>query len=145
MTYPDGKGVTLTTTKHQEVMTFQRVARAGMDESLGRIEPGVTRELMHRIKAPGIFIVGATSLFSKDNLNQRKREAWPQAEMVIMEKVGHLIPQEKPALLADHAAEFLGRKLKTWYEEAQRDAKKVRPKVLTPIALDALAKKKAML
>lgn len=139
--YPNATGVTLTTTKHQEVFTFLRLAHELDPVSTGRTEAGETRANLHKIKVPLMFIVGEHSPFSSPALNKRKLEALPSAELVLLTGTGHLIPQEKPEIVADHTAEFLGRTMKAWREIAEKDATIVRPKVLEERVLKALASK----
>src|SRR5690554_4841323 len=120
--YPNATGVTLATTKHQEVFTFLRLAHELDPISVGRPEPGETRENLHKIKVPSMYIVGEHSPFSSPMLNKRKLEALPSAELVLLTGTGHLIPQEKPEIVADHTAEFLGRVMKAWRKLAETDA-----------------------
>lgn len=140
MTYPEGNGVTLATTKHQEVFTFLRLAGELDRAHTARPEPDETRSLAYKIKVPTLFVVGDQSIFSSEEMNKRKIEAMPSAEMVVMKGVGHLVAQEKPESVAGHTAEFLGRAMRDWTEKAEKDAKTRRPKVLEERVMKALSR-----
>jgi len=131
-TYPDQKGVTLTTTKHQEVFTFLRPypKETGQGHTLERKEPGITFQYLHTLVPPVQLVVGGRSEISLANVNQRKMERIPNAELVVIEHAGHLIPQEEPKATAEATAPYLAKQVKLWKERAQTDQNRLRSKHL---------------
>ncbi|KAH0603738.1 uncharacterized protein H6S33_007397 [Morchella sextelata] len=135
--YPDATGVTLATTKHQEVYTF---LRRMPDGTFGRPEPGVTFRALKQLVPPVLYIVGSESTVCLPEVNQRKMENTPKAEMEVVEGAGHLVPMEAPGETAAFAARYLVRLVKRWGKEVERDEEVVRERVLGEEWLGLLAK-----
>ncbi|RPB14877.1 alpha/beta-hydrolase [Morchella conica CCBAS932] len=135
--YPDATGVTLATTKHQEVYTF---LRRMPDGTLGRPEPGVTFRALKQLVPPVLYIVGSESTVCIPEVNQRKMENTPKAEMEMVEGAGHLVPMEAPGETAALAARYLVRLVKRWGKGVEKDEGVVRERVLGEEWLGLLAK-----
>lgn len=136
-TYPDATGVTLATTKHQEVYTFLRWMPDG---SLGRPEPGATYRSLKQLVPPVLYIVGGDSTVCLPVVNQRKMENTPQADMEVIPGVGHLVPMEAPEEAAAIAARYLVRQVKRWGKEVEKNEVTVRERVLSAEWMGLLAK-----
>ncbi|OLL26362.1 Peroxisomal membrane protein LPX1 [Neolecta irregularis DAH-3] len=93
-TYPDKKGVTLTTTKHQEVWTFQKLLPDG---TFDRFEANYVANQLPMIQCPTLFLVGEKSAVCAPETNHLKKDNTPGSELVVVENAGHLIPQEYPS------------------------------------------------
>lgn len=97
-TYPNEKGVTLTTPRHQEVYTFLK-ARSHPEGGIQffRDEPKMVYDLLPTIKCPVLYIMGGKSEVSSPERNARKLKQTGNgdSEMVIIEEAGHLVPQEE--------------------------------------------------
>ena len=97
--YPDDRGVTLTTPRHQEVYTFLK-ARQHPDGStleFFRDEPKRIFDSLGEIKCPVLYVFGGESEFSHPESIQKKKERTGKgdSEIVIIKEAGHLVPQEK--------------------------------------------------
>ncbi|CAZ80266.1 unnamed protein product [Tuber melanosporum] len=95
--YPDKAGVTLTTTKHQEVYTFIRHDKSFQNSAqLGREEPDATSRLMSLVTPPLMYLVGENSpTWTPDRV--KRMQLAPGATLEIVEKGYHLFPLELPA------------------------------------------------
>jgi pimeloyl-ACP methyl ester carboxylesterase len=106
-TYPDKSGVTLATTKHQEVYTFLRcVGSTGEERVEQHPVPADTWRKLKEVVPPVLYIVGGDSDVSTPRANQRKMENTPKAEMEIIPGVGHLVPLEKPTETGEFSVIF---------------------------------------
>jgi len=96
-TYPDKQGVTLATTKQQEILTFVRASGPPGEETVSpHASPGRTWRQLHEINQPIIYIAGKQSHSSNRLANARKMQKTPDAEIAVIEDAGHLVPLEKP-------------------------------------------------
>ena len=96
-TYPDKQGVTLATTKQQEILTFVRASGPPGEETTSlHLGPSQTWHQLHEINQPIIYITGKQSHVSNQLINERKMQKTPNAEVVVIEDTGHLVPLEKP-------------------------------------------------
>jgi len=129
--YPDKAGVTLTTTKHQEVYTFIRHDKSFQNSAqLGREEPDATSRLMSLVTPPLMYLVGENSpTWTPDRV--KRMQLAPGATLEIVEKGYHLFPLELPAKSAESAAPFLIKSIKRWGKEAEKDLSTPRHKTLT--------------
>ncbi|PUU81023.1 Alpha/beta hydrolase family-domain-containing protein [Tuber borchii] len=132
LTYPNKTGVTLTTTKHQEVYTYIRHDKSFQNGAqLGRDEPGGTLRLMSLVTPPLMYLVGEKSDSWAPHLMKYKMQLTPGATLEIVGKGYHLFPLELPAKSAELAAPFLIKSIKRWGKEAEKDLATPRHKVLT--------------
>ncbi|CUS08322.1 unnamed protein product [Tuber aestivum] len=130
--YPDKAGVTLTTTKHQEVYTFIRHDKSFQNgPQLGRDEPSATLELMPLITPPLMYLTGENSYACPPHRMKHRLQLTPGAMLEIVEKGYHLFPLEMPAKSAELAAPFLIESIKRWGKEAEKDVATPRHKTLT--------------
>ncbi|KAL7276239.1 hypothetical protein RUND412_000775 [Rhizina undulata] len=118
-TYPDATGVTLTTTKHQEVFTFLRPV-PGDPITFDRPEPTATFRSLNLLKPPVLYIVGGKSPICSPPVNERKMERTPDAEIVTVAEADHLVPMEYPKETAEAAVQFLIRKVNKWGKESEK-------------------------
>jgi pimeloyl-ACP methyl ester carboxylesterase len=110
------------------------------DGTFGRPEPGVTFRALKQLVPPVLYIVGSESTVCLPEVNQRKMENTPKAEMEVVEGAGHLVPMEAPGETAAFAARYLVRLVKRWGKEVERDEEVVRERVLGEEWLGLLAK-----
>ncbi|KAF3909791.1 hypothetical protein ABW21_db0200853 [Orbilia brochopaga] len=129
--YPDvsaieggADAVTLTTTKHQEVFTFFRMAEKT------RMDPIHMFNWLGDMKIPVCYIQGKNSVINWGDGNKRKMEATPQPCEMHLVDTGHLVPLEKPRECADVAAEYLFRQIESWKEKDEA-FKKLYPPTMT--------------
>ncbi|KAF8474706.1 Alpha/beta hydrolase family-domain-containing protein [Kalaharituber pfeilii] len=116
---PNSKSaVTLTTTKHQEVMTFLQLDPNS--DTLYRAEPARTFDALPAIKVSILYIFGGKSGLSNAEARQGKKQQNPDAEMITIERAGHLIPQEAPAETAKCLAPFLAKHIRKWEKQAEK-------------------------
>lgn len=95
--YPDARGWTLATTKHQEVFTFLKCeGPPGQEECTAHEACGDTWRKLPEVRPKVLYIVGTESPVSTEASNKRKMEYTPRAEMVAIAGAGHLVPLEKP-------------------------------------------------
>jgi pimeloyl-ACP methyl ester carboxylesterase len=162
-TYPDKAGVTLATTKHQELYTFLRcVGPAGNEHVEQHSVPADTWRKLKEVVPPVLYIVGGDSDVSTPRANQRKMENTPTAEMESIPCVGHLVPMEKPtetgecsaffvarvvggmltlaAGKAVIAAKYMQKQIRAWKAAAEEDQRTPRQKHLTASFVKEIAK-----
>lgn len=98
-TYPNAKGVTLTTPRHQEVYTFlkARPHPDGQGLQFYRDEPKRVYDNLGYIQCPVLYVFGGRSEVSSPESIKRKKERTGKgdAEIIIIKEAGHLIPQEE--------------------------------------------------
>jgi pimeloyl-ACP methyl ester carboxylesterase len=100
-TYPQGKGLTLTTTRYQEVITFMKERphpqKPGVDVEFFRDEPKIVFDMLPTIKPPVLYVFAGQSYASTPESIQRKmiRTRNGDVQMVTIQEAGHLIPQEQ--------------------------------------------------
>ncbi|KAI5800122.1 Alpha/beta hydrolase family-domain-containing protein [Geopyxis carbonaria] len=143
MIYPDQAGVTLATTKHQEVYTFLRCTRAAhpdMERPLDRDEPGDTWRLLHMLVPHTLYIVGGDSPVSTELVNKRKIMKTRSAEITVINETGHLVPQEKPIETAKATIVFLSQQLQKWNSRLEEDRRTNRSPKLPSSVLKLIAK-----
>lgn len=138
LAYPDKAGVTLTTSKFQEVCTF--LLCEGEERVGNHVAPADTFRKLKELTRPVLYIVGGDSPVSPEWVNKRKLENTPNAEMVSVPDVGHLIPMEKPAETAEIAARYIHKQITAWNAAAEEDQRTPRQKAFTPAFLKAIAK-----
>ena len=97
--YPNDKGVTLTTPRHQEVYTFLKAKRHADGSGLQffRDEPKRVFDSLGEIKCPVLYVFGGESESSRPESIRRKKESTGKgdAEMVVIKEAGHLVPLEE--------------------------------------------------
>ncbi|GAO49439.1 alpha/beta-hydrolase [Saitoella complicata NRRL Y-17804] len=137
-TYPDKKGVTLTTTKDQEVWSFLRHAPPNPP---GRPEAvDVFKKLGGLGDLPVMYLLGEKSHINTEKGVKAKRDATPGAEFAWIKDAGHLVPQEKPVETAEVIAEFLTKAVAEWRKEWDTDMNQKRSKVMSEQYKEAVAK-----
>lgn len=95
--YPDGKGWTLATTKHQEVFTFMKCeGESGQERCVVHEACGDTWKMLPEVRPKVLYIVGKESPVCTEIANKGKMEYTRSAEMAEISGVGHLVPLEKP-------------------------------------------------
>jgi len=89
----------LTTPRHQEVYTFlkSRPHPDGPGLQFYRDEPQFVYTLLPQVKCPVLYIFGGKSeVSSHDNIRRKmERTGSGDAEMIIIQEAGHLVPQEE--------------------------------------------------
>lgn len=97
--YPDDRGVTLTTPRHQEVYTFSKAKPNPYGSGLQffRDEPKRVFDSLGEVKCPVLYVFGGKSEVSAFDSMRRKKERTGKgdAEMIIIKEAGHLVPQEE--------------------------------------------------
>jgi len=119
-TYPDKKGVTLTTTKYQEACTYKT---APPDGTVGCYEPHYVEVPLSKIQCPVFFLVGEKSIICPPETNHLKTEDTPRSELVMFKNAGHLIPLDLPSESAEMIAPFIEKCLKRYFAEREEDEK----------------------
>ncbi|OLL24569.1 Peroxisomal membrane protein LPX1 [Neolecta irregularis DAH-3] len=136
-TYPDKKGVTLTTTKHQEVWTFKKPTPDGIFDpfELRYVEDQhrYVAEYLSMIQCSTFFLVGGKSAVAPPKIDNS-----PKSELVVMKNAGHLIPIENPSESADIIAPFCEKCLKRYIRERDEDEKTPRDRYLDEKIMGAL-------
>lgn len=97
--YPNDRGVTLTTPRHQEVYTFSK-AKPNPDGSglqFFRDEPKRVFDSLGEVKGPVLYVFGGKSEANTLDSMRRKKERTGKgdAEIIIIKEAGHLVPQEE--------------------------------------------------
>ena len=139
--YANAKGVTLTTTRHQEVYTFLKTKPYPERGAIQfyRDEPKKVFKLLPEVKCPVLYIFGDKSEVNSRKSIERKmvRTGRGDAEKVMIEEAGHLVPYEEvdksgislrreKVIIADAVATFIATQLKRWKNEYELDLKQTR-------------------
>ena len=156
--YPDAKGWTLATTKHQEVYTFLMCdGEPGQERCVEHEACGDTWRRLPQIRPKVLYIVGKDSPVSTEICNKRKMEYTPRAEMVEIAGTGHLVPLEKPSEtgelegnppmmddadeeIAVAAAKYLQTQIAQWKMDAKADRATLRNKRLPEPYVKSMSK-----
>ncbi len=120
-TYPDLKeGVTLATTKKQELITFVSPQGTLKEGNIQRPEPVYMYENLHKVPVPVQLIVARNGSvinhierFEQEVKNMKIKES----EVVIMEDVSHSLPFEKPNELAEILTPFISKICGIWTDK----------------------------
>lgn len=139
--------VTLTTTKHMECFTYYRQMRqqpgappasdAGVyaeafpDFAWYQAAPPQTALRLGELRPGVLWMTGADSMVCPPETNRERMETtgygWGgsggakagRVEEFVVAGTGHLLAMEKPAVVAERAAEYLGREVARWRREEE--------------------------
>jgi hypothetical protein len=145
-TYPEAKGVTLTTPRHQEVNTFLKARPHADGEGLQffRDEPKCVFDRLNEVQCPVLYVFGGKSEVSSPAAIKRKKTHTGKgdAEIIVVPEAGHLVPQEEVDqsgmvillcegfMVADAVVPFIAAQVQRWTEEEEADVRTLREPLL---------------
>ena len=133
--------VTLTTSKHQEAWAYAQISFESQDAGLDRLslsdwdskkgllylgfrsESKIAMQYLSQLRSSVLYIFGASSSLSSPDLQNRKVErigtglggsggkAEGKVQATVIDKSGHMLPVEQPAILAEAAIGWISK----WY------------------------------